>query len=70
MAVLSFRTSSYARDVYLYGNRKIADTPTEYHEPVKDYAANTFSQTQVDDALTKTYISQTEYDETMAYKQV
>lgn len=67
MAVQSFRTSSYARDIYLYGNRKIVDTPLEYHEPIKQHAATNFSLSQIDNALAKGWISQQEYDETIAY---
>lgn len=68
MAIYSFRTSSYARDIYLYGNRRFADIPLEYHAPVKEYAALNFEQFQIDDSLKKNFISQQEYDDTMAYK--
>jgi hypothetical protein len=68
MAIYSFRTSSYARDIYLYGNRRLADIPLEYHEPVKQYAATNFTHEQIDNALAKNFISQEEYDQTMAYK--
>jgi ribulose bisphosphate carboxylase small subunit len=68
MAVYPFLTSTYARDIYLYGNRGFADIPTEYHEPVKQYAATTFTQEQIDYALAQGWITQQEYDETMAYK--
>ncbi|NNU85506.1 MULTISPECIES: hypothetical protein [Bacillaceae] len=68
MAVYSFRTSAYARDIYLYGNRRISDIPTEYHEPVKQYAAQNFTQEQIDNALAQGWITQQEYDETLAYK--
>jgi hypothetical protein len=70
MAIYSFRTSAYARDIYLYGNRRFSDIPTEYHEPVKQYAAQNFTQEQIDYALAQSWITQQEYDETMAYKTV
>lgn len=66
--ILSFRTSSYARDIYLYGNRTFADVPAEYHEPIKVYAVNTFTQEQIDNALTQGWITQEQYDQTMTYK--
>jgi ribulose bisphosphate carboxylase small subunit len=70
MAVYTFLTSSYARDIYLYGNRRFSNIPQEYHEPVKQYAATTFTQEQIDYALAQGWITQQEYDETMAYKTV
>lgn len=68
MAVYPFRTSAYARDIYLYGNRRFSDIPAEYREPVKQYAAQNFTQEQIDYALAMGWITQQEYDETMAYK--
>lgn len=68
--IYSFRTSSYARDIYLYGNRRFADISPEYQEPVKQYAAVNFTQDQMDNALTQNFISQEEYNQTMAYKTV
>jgi hypothetical protein len=68
MAVLAFRTSTYARSVYLYGTSKLSDLPAEYVEPVKQYAAVTYSQAQLDNALAQGFISQQEYEDTMAIK--
>ncbi len=66
MAVYSFRVGPYARAVYLYGTQTFAsDVPTEYHQPVKEYAASGFSQYQIEQALEKGYITQQEYDETI-----
>jgi len=66
-AILNFRTSTYARNIYLYGNTTFSAIPTEYVEPVKQYAAVTFSITQIDNALTQGWITQQEYDDTIAY---
>lgn len=66
--VLAFRTSTYARNIYLYGTYTFAQLPTEYVEPVKQYAAATFSLSQIDNALASEYISQQEYDDTIAYR--
>jgi len=69
MAVYSFLVRAYARDIYLYGNRHFSDIRREYVEPVKQYVAQTFSQEQIGNALAQGWITQQEYEETMAYKQ-
>lgn len=66
MVVYSFRVGPYARNIYTHGTQTFADIPTEYHQPVKEYAAKTFSQYELDQALEKGYITQQEYDETIA----
>jgi hypothetical protein len=63
--VYSFRVGPYARSIYLYGTGSFSITPTEYHQPVKEYAANNFTPYQIDQALAKGYITQQEYDETI-----
>ena len=68
MPIYPWRVSAYARDIYLFGNRTFADIPEQYVEPVKQYAAETFRQDQIDNALEKGWISEQEYDDTMAYK--
>lgn len=69
MAVLSFRVSTYARNVYLYGNTKLVDVPTypdDYKAATMDYAASHYTKEQLDNALTKGYITQVEYDDTLS----
>jgi predicted RNA-binding protein associated with RNAse of E/G family len=68
MPIYTWRTSSLARDIYLYGNRTFQQVPVEYVEPIKQYAANTFDQDDLDNALTNGWITQQEYNDTMAYK--
>jgi hypothetical protein len=71
MAVLTFRTNTYARNIYLYGSTsgtRLTNIPAEYVEPVKKAAAATFSVEQIDNTLSQEWITQTEYDETMAIK--
>jgi hypothetical protein len=68
MAVLSFRTSTYSRSIYLYGTSKLTTIPSEYVEPVKQHAAATYTHAQLDNALAKGFITQQEYDETVEYK--
>jgi len=67
MPVLPFRTSTFTRNIYLYGNTLFTEIPVEYVEPVKEYAAITYSRLQIDCALNKGWITQQEYDETIAY---
>lgn len=57
---------AYARDIYLFGNRSFSNIPTEYHEPVKQYAAQTYTLAQIDNALAQGWITQQEYDDTIA----
>jgi hypothetical protein len=70
MAVYSFKVGPYARKIYLYGTERFTardgfpGIPAEYHQPVKEYAANNFTLSQIDYALFKAWIHQQEYDET------
>ena len=65
--ILAFRTSTYARNIYLYGNTTLDAIPAEYYIPVEQYAAATFTRTQIDNALAQGWITQAQYDETIAY---
>jgi hypothetical protein len=66
MPIYTFRTSSYARNIYLYGTQLFADIPVAYVDPVMVYAVETFTQTQIDNALDKDWISEDEYNQTLA----
>lgn len=65
MAVYPFATGTYARNIYLYGTKRFYNIPTEYHQPVKQHAADTFMRVEIDEALLKGYITEQEYDETV-----
>lgn len=67
MAVYSFMTGTYARNIFLYGNRSFSSISTEYHEPVKEYAAQTYSLEQIDDAIKQGWITEKEYNDTLNY---
>ncbi|WP_438310782.1 hypothetical protein [Sporosarcina sp. FA9] len=77
MAVLGFRTSNYAVCIYVHGTQRIANIPSEYHEPVKQYAAEKYTieyyatddnrTKQLDTALVHGFITAVEYDETIEY---
>lgn len=80
MPIYSFLVGSYAREIYLYGNRTFANINQAYVEPVKLYAATGyfngqptvnftgFSVPEIDNALAKGWITQQEYDDTIALK--
>jgi len=58
---------AYAVNIYKYGNRKFETIPTEYHEPVKQYAGENFTLQEIDNAIAKEYITEQEYSDTLAY---
>lgn len=62
--IYPFLTGSYARDVYLYGNRSFPSIKPEYVQPVKQYAATTYSYDQVDNALARSWITAAEHGDT------
>lgn len=74
MPIYTFLTSSYAQGIYLYGNRRFTDRdgktgiPVAYHVPVMQYAADNYYNEQISNALTQTWLLQSEYDSTMALK--
>lgn len=67
MAVISLLVKAYAVNIYRYGNRTFATIPAEYHEPVKQYAGQNLELSEIDQALAKQYITEQEYNETLAY---
>lgn len=72
--VYSWLRNTYARNIYAYGVERFTardgykGIPVEYHEPVKQYVAETYTVYEISNALTLGFISQSEYNETMAYK--
>lgn len=72
--VYPFRVQTYARAIYVYGTNRLTardgytGVPTEYYIPVQQYAAANYTVAQLDLALASGWITQAEYDETMAYK--
>lgn len=74
MAIYTFRTNTYARNIYLYGTERLTardgfgGIPTEYYIPVEQKAAELYTNEQIQNALTQGWINQQEYDETMTYK--
>lgn len=68
MPIYSWMVSTHSMNIYIFGNYGFSDIPSAYVEPVKQYAAKTFRQDQLNNALEKEWITQQEYDDTMAYK--
>lgn len=77
MAILAFRTSTYARNIYLTGGNRLTArdgfvgvprTPDDYYVAVQQYAAKNYYIDDISAALANGWINQQEYDETMAYK--
>ncbi|OXM17316.1 hypothetical protein [Paenibacillus herberti] len=66
MAVYAFLTGNYARDIFLYGNRAFPNIRVEYVQPVKQYAAATYSYDQVDNAKAKGWVTEQEHAATEA----
>jgi hypothetical protein len=67
MAIYSFRTSTYARNIYLYGITSFGLIPSEYRVPVMEYAVANYSSQQINEAYQKQYITTEEYQETLSY---
>lgn len=66
--ILPFRTSTYARNIYLSGTTQFSTIPTEYVDPVKQYAADTYYIDDITNAADKGWITTAERDETLALK--
>lgn len=65
--MLSFLRNTYSRNIYLYGTTKLENVMAGYEEPVKKYAAVTYTKKQIDQALEAEFITQEQYDDTVAY---
>ena len=63
-------TTAYAKAIYIDGTKKFNEIRSEYVEPVKQYAATNYTQQQIDLALEKGFITQQEYEDTLAYKEL
>jgi hypothetical protein len=67
MAAIPMLTRQYALCVYKYGTRQFSTVVAEYHEPVKQYAAENYTLEIIDYALLKGFITEQEYVDTMSY---
>jgi hypothetical protein len=73
MAIYSFRTSTYARNIYQFGTQRLTardgytGVDPEYYIPVEQWAAANYPLSDIDYALAQGWINQQEYDETVSY---
>ena len=64
LAIYPFRTSNYARNIYIYGTARLTardgftGVAAGYYTPVEQYAANNYTLTDIDNALAMTWINQ------------
>lgn len=71
MAVNTLLVRSYASNVYMTGQNSLANialTRPEYVEPVKQRAADVYYIDDIDNALTKGWITPSEHADTLALK--
>lgn len=74
MTIYAFKTGTYSRQIYISGTQRFTERdgytgiPQEYHQPVKEYAAKNFIDSEITNALNNRWITRTEYDETMGIK--
>ena len=66
--VYSWKVGGSSRMIYLDGTKAFAQLTAEYVEPVKVRASTDFDYGQIDDAFTKGYINQQEYNDTIVLK--
>lgn len=57
----------YSVNIYKYGNKTFDNIPVDYHVPVKQYSAENYTLAKIYEALTKGYITEQEYAETLTY---
>jgi chaperonin GroEL (HSP60 family) len=64
------RVRGYATSIYLDGTTTFTIIATDFHQEVKQYAATNFTLVQIEDALELGWITQQEYEDTMALRAV
>ncbi|WP_019536746.1 hypothetical protein [Paenibacillus ginsengihumi] len=73
-AILAFRVSTYARNIYMTGTERLTarehygGIPENYRIPVLQFAAKNYYIDWLDHALDKGWITPQEYQETIAMK--
>jgi hypothetical protein len=72
LAIYPFRTSTYARNIIMYGTQRLTardgftGVAAGYYIPVEQYIATNYTLTDINNALAMTWINQQEYDEIKA----
>lgn len=70
MTINKLLTKQYAVCVYVHGTRSFDTVVADYHVPVKQYAAENYTLEQIDRALVNGYITEDEYQQTIAFAKV
>jgi len=71
--ILTFRVKTYAKAIYVFNTNRLTTrdgypgVSEGYYTPVEQYAALTYTRDQIDLALACGWITQQEYDETVAF---
>jgi hypothetical protein len=68
MPIYASLTALYAKAIYIDGSKRFPDIRQEYVPYVKQYAATNYTLEQIDNALAQTWITQAEYDDTLALR--
>lgn len=68
MALYQSLIVAYAKAIFIDGTKRFTDIRVEYVEPVKQYAAANYTQAQLENALAEGWLTQQEYDQTVALK--
>lgn len=68
MAIYASLTKAYATAIYIDGSKRFPEIRQEYVEPVKQFASGNYTDEQITNALDMAYITNQEFDDTMAYK--
>lgn len=72
-SIIGIRTQAYANAVYIYNTNRLTTRdgfkgiPIEYYTPVEQYAAQKYTQNQIDNAYANGWINEQEYNETCAF---
>lgn len=72
MAILGFRTSTYAMNIFRFGTNRLTTRDgftgiaDGYYVPVEQYAAKNYDRSEIDNAFAMTWINEQEYKETIA----
>lgn len=68
MTIINALKIAYATAIYRHGTKSFSAIMPAYVAPVKEYAAAEYGDTTLDSALANGWITQAEYDETIALK--
>jgi len=68
MAIINSLKVAYATAIYRHGTKTFPDIFPDYVDAVQDYAAATYTETEISRALANGQITQEEYDDTMSRK--